>query len=54
MPTDDSIDKKAQNIIINEKIDKEGEYNVQINLFSDVNAYVKLIVKNSDKTKKKN
>lgn len=50
--TGQEINKK--NIIINEKIDKEGEYNVQVNLFSDVNAYVKLIVKNSDKTKKKN
>lgn len=50
--TGQEINKK--NIILNDKIDKEGEYNVQISLFSDVNVYVKLIVKSSNKMKKKN
>ena len=50
--TGQEINKK--NIILNEKIDKEGEHNVQISLFSDVNVYVKLIVKSNNKMKKKN
>lgn len=50
--TGQEINKK--NIILNDKIDKEGEYNVQISLFSDVNVYVKLIVKSNNKMKKKN
>ena len=50
--TGQEINKK--NIILNDKIDKEGEHNVQISLFSDVNVYVKLIVKSNNKTKKKN
>ena len=50
--TGQEINKK--NIILNDKIDKEGEHNVQISLFSDVNVYVKLIVKSNNKMKKKN
>ena len=49
--TGQDINKK--NINLNEKIDKEGEYDVQINLLSDVNTHVKLIVKSSRKKKKK-
>ena len=44
--TGQELDKK--NIIINEKIDKEGEYDIQVNLFNNVNAHVKLIVKNNE------